>query len=106
MTDWNPPPPPEPQRSGPRAGPVIGGLVVGVIVGIVYIVAAFIVAYAVVSDGGSGAVWLLFVLPAAVGVVLLAVPRTRRAGAGFVLGMAIGLIVFPAVCATPALLGG
>ena len=106
MTDWNPPPPPEPPRSALRAGPVIGGLVVGVVVGLVYIVAAFIAAYAVASDGSSGVVWLLFVVPAVVGAVLLAVPRSRRAGAGFVLGLAIGLIVFPAVCATPVLLGG
>lgn len=42
--------------------------------------------------------WLaLFSLPV-VGLVVLLVPRWRRAGAGLVLGMAIGSVVFAGVC--------
>lgn len=43
--------------------------------------------------------------PAVVGVLLLVIPRTPRAGSGFVLGVAVGLIVLSAVCVAPAGLG-
>lgn len=38
--------------------------------------------------------------PAALGVIVLAVPRLRRSAVGLVFGLAIGAIIFAGVCAT------
>lgn len=88
-------------------GAVVGGVVLGLLLAFGYMVVAFFVAYASDPEGdGSGVVWVaLFAAPAVVGVLLLAVPRTRRAGSGFVLGLAVGFIVLSAVCVAPAGLG-
>jgi Na+/proline symporter len=92
----------------PKAGNVIGGVALGLVAAFVYMVVAIFTAYALDPTGsGSGAVWvLLFAAPAVLGAVLLAVPRTRHAGAGLVIGLAVGLIVVPAMCVSPLLLGG
>ena len=38
--------------------------------------------------------------PAALGLLVLLVPSWRRSGAGFVMGLAIGAVVFGGVCVT------
>jgi riboflavin transporter FmnP len=94
-------------QQSPKVGNVIGGVVLGLVAAVGYMIVAFITAYGLDPSGsGSGVVWvLLFVAPAVVGAILLAVPRTRRSGAGLVIGLAVGLIVVPAMCVSP-LLGG
>lgn len=118
MSDQPPPPdrypeqpsPYGPQHQGVQAGPLIGGLVIGFVVGLVYSVLAFF-AGTVLSDAAntSGAAdGLLFALPQAlpvlVATVLLSIRKTRIAGAGLLMGVAIGAIVMPGVCVV--LLGG
>jgi hypothetical protein len=88
-------------------GAVVGGVLLGLLLAFAYMVVAFFVSYGLDPEGdGSGIVpVLLLVAPALVGVLLLSFPQTRRSGAGFVMGLAIGLIVLPGVCTLP-LLGG
>ena len=89
---------PEP---GVRAGPLIGGLAVGLVVGLVASIAMGLVG-ALFYDGLGTNSDLFFVLPQilplALSVFLLAFKRTRIAGAGLVMGIAIGAIVMPGVC--------
>ena len=89
---------PEP---GVRPGPLIGGLAVGLLVGfIASIVMGFV--GALFYEGLDTTSDLYFVLPQllplALSVFLLAFKRTRIAGAGLVMGIAIGAIVMPGVC--------
>jgi hypothetical protein len=42
--------------------------------------------------------YVVLLLPGLVGVVLLARPRTRQAGAGLLLGLAVGTIVTSGAC--------
>ena len=89
---------PEP---GVRAGPLIGGLAVGLVVGfIASIVMGFV--GTLFYDGLGSDSDLLFVLPQilplGLSVFLLAFKSTRLAGAGLVMGIAIGAIVMPGVC--------
>ena len=89
---------PEP---GIRPGPLIGGLAVGLLVGfIASIVMGFV--GALFYEGLDTTSDLYFVLPQllplALSVFLLAFKRTRIAGAGLVMGIAIGAIVMPGVC--------
>lgn len=47
---------------------------------------------------GDGLPLIPVLLPAAVGIVLLLIPRWRQVGAGLLMGMAIGSIVGAGVC--------
>ena len=89
---------PEP---GIRPGPLIGGLAVGLVVGFFASVAMTLLG-ALVYDGLDTTSDVYFmvpqVLPLALSVFLLAFKRTRIAGAGLVMGIAIGAIVMPGVC--------
>lgn len=95
-------------QQSPKVGNVIGGVALGLATAVGYMVVAFIGLYSLDSSGsGSDVVGvLLFAAPAVVGAILLAFPRTRRAGAGLVIGLAVGLIVVPAMCVSPLMLGG
>lgn len=42
--------------------------------------------------------WLIFGPALLLGIVLLALPRTRQAGAGFVAGLAVGSIISAGTC--------
>lgn len=90
-----------------RPGAVLGGVVVGVLGAIFYLVVVGLALYSSGNDlDGTDLVSVIYLIaPAVVGIVLLLVPRTRRAGAGFVIGVAVGMIVLPGVCTLP-LLGG
>ncbi|GAA5162654.1 hypothetical protein [Ornithinimicrobium tianjinense] len=74
---------------------VAGGITAGTLAGLAL---TYVLNVALSSVGP----WWLFAVtvavPAVVGVVLLAIPRWRRAGAGFVMGLAIGSIVSAGVC--------
>ena len=88
-------------EQGVRAGPLIGGLAVGLVVGFVASITMGFVG-AMFYDGLGSNSDLYFVLPQilplALSVFLLAFKRTRIAGAGLVMGVAIGAIVMPGVC--------
>lgn len=73
---------------------VVGGVVVGLVVSAV---ATFALSW-LLADLTVG-FWAAVALPPLVGLVLLLVPRWRRAGAGFVLGLGVGGLVFAGVCA-------
>jgi hypothetical protein len=78
-------------------GQVIGGVVLGLLLTFLANVALFVVLYSMAGENP----WLNavpFLLPA-IGVVVLLVPRWRRTGAGLLMGLAIGSIVFAGVCA-------
>jgi len=81
--------------------PLIGGLAVGLVVGFFASVAMTLLG-ALVYDGLDTTSDVYFmvpqVLPLALSVFLLAFKRTRIAGAGLVMGVAIGAIVMPGVC--------
>lgn len=96
--------PPEQPRESPQAGAVVGGLVLGLLLAFVYMVVAVLATWSSLEVSTTIAV-ATFAAPAVVGVLLLVIPRTRRAGSGFVLGLAVGLIVLSAVCVAPAGLG-
>ena len=89
---------PEP---GVRPGPLLGGLAVGLLVGFVASVAMGLMG-ALFYDGLGANSDLYFalpqILPLGLSVFLLAFKRTRIAGAGLVMGIAIGAIVMPGVC--------
>lgn len=97
MTDHEPQPQPEPRPEPPRTpislSSVVGGLILGVLAS--WILLAFLV---LETNRGSDAWW--GALAAAVVFAALVVPRrTRQAGAGLVLGLAVGLIVGAGACA-------
>lgn len=74
---------------------VIAGVLLGLIASTVFFWTTVPLA------AGVGAPWVLVlvgVLPLAVGVVALLVPSWRRAGAGLVLGLGIGSIVYAGGC--------
>jgi hypothetical protein len=88
-----------------RGGPVIGGLLLGVIVCWVWIAATLFTGVALsygeyTSDPVAIAVVALAALPLVVGIVLLVRPRTRQMGAGFLMGLSIGMIAGAGVCAS------
>lgn len=92
-----------PPAQGVQAGQVIGGLVIGFVVGLVASVVCFVIGAGLSDSVDSGSSALLFIpqlVPIGLAVVLLAVRATRRAGAGLVMGIAIGAIVMPGVCVT------
>ncbi len=87
-----------------RAWPVVGGLVLGAVVCWVWITASLILglgtAYSTSSDVVAVVAVAVAALPVVVGIVLLVRPRTRQLGAGFLMGIAIGMIAGAGVCAS------
>lgn len=85
-----------------RAGPLVGGAVVGFLVSWVGFAVVAIAMYSTFGDSSSGAQTAaalagLLVLPV-VATALMVPRRTRRAGAGFLMGIAIGAIAGAGVC--------
>lgn len=76
---------------------VLAGIIPGFVVGIAVMFGWVLLADAVTmtSDLADG---LIIALPVLVGVVLLAIPATRRAGAGFVAGLAVGSLISAGAC--------
>ena len=95
---------------GIRPGAVIGGIVLGFVAAFLWTAVGLIGLYASLGDSSSSVGNLVgfavLALPLLVAVVLLVVPRYRQAGAGFTMGLAIGVIVLAGVCFTPVILGG
>lgn len=87
----------EPPVRRVEPGAVVGGIVLGVV--LTWLSFAVVLLNGTPSDSGipTPAV-LALVLPGVVGVALLAHPRSRQAGAGFLMGLAIGMITGAGVC--------
>jgi hypothetical protein len=104
-----------PYAGGPREpSQVRGGLVaVGVVLGIVatfiWMVIVFVVALSQENNSGGIPDWLVFVLfflPLPLSILLLVFRRTRQAAAGFVMGLAIGVLVLAGLCSSLVVLPG
>ena len=72
-----------------------GGIILGVVLTFVWLFVAFVAAFSLDPNGSTTAVqdvliFGFFVLPFIGAIVLLCFRRTRQAGAGLVMGMAIG----------------
>ena len=94
--------PDEPRKI--RGWAVAIGIGLGLLGTFVWMTVVFAVAYsfdAETNRSGGASDWLifvLFILPFPVAVVLLCFRRTRQAAAGFVLGMAIGTLAIAGLC--------
>ncbi|WP_309647037.1 hypothetical protein [Nocardioides sp.] len=87
-----------------RALPIIGGLVLGAVVCWIWIAGSLIVGLGAAYGQDSGALaavgLAVAALPVVLGIVLLVRPSSRQLGAGFLMGIAIGMIVGAGVCAS------
>ena len=87
-----------------RALPIIGGLVLGAVVCWIWIAGSLIIGLGTAYDQDSGALaavgLAVALLPVVLGIVLLVRPSTRQLGAGFLMGISIGMIAGAGVCAS------
>jgi hypothetical protein len=80
------------------------GVVLGLVGTIVWMTVVFAVAYSFEAEtnrSGGATDWLIFLLfiaPFPLAVLMLCFRRTRQAAAGFVLGMAIGTLAIAGLC--------
>ncbi len=105
-----------PSGEGPRQAEVhvvsvIGGIILGVVVTFVWLFVVFVAALSLDPDGNTTAtqdvlIFLVFVLPFLGAIALLCFRRTRQAGAGLVMGMAIGSLALAGVCGSLVVLPG
>ena len=92
-----------------RGGLVAVGVVLGIVATFVWMVVVFIVALSQENNSGGIPDWLVFVLfflPLPVSILLLVFRRTRQAAAGFVMGLAIGVLVLAGLCSGLVVLPG
>ena len=100
------PPPGDPSPEPPRqvtGWAVAIGIVLGLVATFAWMFIVFIVALSMENDTQRLPDWLvfsLFVLPLPVSILLLCFRRTRQAGAGFVMGLAIGTLVVAGLCSS------
>lgn len=91
-----------PSEPGPERSQ--GLVALGVVLGLIGSFFLPFLMTAVLYEQDSGLAYVVAMVsafaPAAVGLVVLAVPRLRRAGVGLVLGLAVGAIVYAGSCAT------
>jgi cytochrome bd-type quinol oxidase subunit 2 len=95
-------PSPGPQREV-TGWAVVVGIVLGLVATFVWMFIVFIVALSMENDPQRLPDWVifaLFVVPLPVAIVLLCIRRTRQAGAGFVMGLAIGTLVVAGLCSS------
>ena len=80
-----------------QAGQVFGGVVLGV--GLAWLTFAVVLMTGYSAGRETTAVPVMALgLPAVAGIALLAHPRSRQAGTGFLMGLAIGMITGAGVC--------
>ena len=87
----------EPPVRRVHAGPVVGGVVLGVVLAWFTTAVVLLTGYSAGREATAVPVMALG-LPAVAGIALLAHPRTRQAGTGLVMGLAIGMITGAGVC--------
>ena len=96
-------PSPEPPRLV-KGWAVAIGIVLGLVVTVVWMTTVFATAYSFTSETGrsSGAadvlIFVLFIAPLPVSILLLCFQRTRQMAAGLVMGMAIGTLALAGLC--------
>jgi hypothetical protein len=104
-----------PYAGGPgEPSPIRGGLVaLGVVLGVVatFVWMAVVLVFGISQENNSGGIadWVVFVLfflPLPLSVLLLLFRRTRQAAAGFVMGLAIGVLVLAGLCSSLVVLPG
>ena len=99
--------PDEPNRV--RGGLVALGVVLGIVATVVWMFVVFIVALSQENQADRAPDWLIFVLfflPLPLSILLLVFRRTRQAAAGFVMGLAIGVLVLAGLCSGLVVLPG
>jgi hypothetical protein len=92
-----------------RGGLVVLGVALGIVATFVWMVVVLV--FGISQENNSGAIpdWLVFVLfflPLPLSVLLLLFRRTRQAAAGFVMGLAIGVLVLAGLCSSLVVLPG
>ena len=98
------PPPGDPSPRPPRevsGWGVVVGIVLGLVATFVWMLIVFVVALSMDNDTKRLPDWLvfaLFILPLPLAILLLCFRRTRQAGAGFVMGLAIGTLMIAGLC--------
>ena len=86
-----------------RGWTVVGGIVLGLLATFVWMTVVFVIALSQENQTGGAHDWLvfaLFVVPLPIAVAMLCWRRTRQAGAGFVMGLAIGTLVLAGICSS------
>ena len=93
-----------------RGGLVALGIVLGLVATFVWMFIVFVIALSQENQANRAPDWLVFVLfvaPLPLAILLLVLRRTRQAAAGFVMGLAIGTLILAGLCsgivALPAL---
>ena len=92
-----------------RGGLVAIGVVVGVVATFVWMAVVLVVGISQENNSGGIADWVVFVLfflPLPLSILLLVFRRTRQAAAGFVMGLAIGVLVLAGLCSGLVVLPG
>lgn len=92
-----------------RGGMVALGVVLGVVATFVWMAVVLVVGISQENNAGDIPDWVVFVLfflPLPVSVLLLVFRRTRQAAAGFVMGLAIGVLVLAGLCSGLVVLPG
>lgn len=84
-------------RGSITAWGVIAGIIPGFILGFAAMIGVTMLADSMSTTSDSVDL-LLIAAPALLGLILLAIPATRRAGAGFVAGLAIGSLISAGAC--------
>ena len=85
------------------------GVVLGIVATFVWMLIVFVVALSQENSSNGIPDWLVFVLfflPLPLSVLLLVFRRTRQAAAGFVMGLAIGVLVLAGLCSSLVVLPG
>jgi hypothetical protein len=105
----------EPADAGPgepapiRGGLLVLGIVLGLVATVIWMTVVFVVAIGQENSQTSSingvAVFVAWLLPLPLSILLLCFRRTRQAAAGFVMGLAIGTLVLAGLC-TSILLPG
>ena len=97
----------EPNRI--RGGLVALGVVLGVVATFIWMAVVLVVGISQENNTGripDWAVFVLFFLPLPLSILLLVFRRTRQAAAGFVMGLAIGVLVLAGLCSGLVVLPG
>jgi hypothetical protein len=92
-----------------RGGLVALGVVLGVVATFVWMAVVLVVGISQENNPGKIPDWVVFVLfflPLPLSILLLVFRRTRQAAAGFVMGLAIGVLVLAGLCSGLVVLPG
>ena len=92
-----------------RGGLVALGVVLGIVATFVWRAVVLVVGISQENNSGGIADWVVFVLfflPLPLSILLLVFRRTRQAAAGFVMGLAIGVLVLAGLCSGLVVLPG